>query len=875
MSNTATIRLGDHIFAEIEENAYLNELYNNILFNYAHHLFGLKKTPTKQVNILDALRFADILSKSTDNLNSDRHKIWAQEIVALLRVIYPEVPEIHNYLETVLLNTENYLGLSNNTPGFFGHTLFDRFYTEYSMEQLRIPAEKDKHFFRSQKKVYDHLTDPYFSYSGPTSMGKSYIMRMFIKKQIMDGRNMNFAIVVPTKALINEVYAKIIDDLKITDSTGYLSEKNYTIVTSAGALQLSRNTQNFIFVLTPERLLYLLISYPKMKMDYVFIDEAHKISTKDSRSVFYYKVIDMLYQNQKPHIIFASPNIPNPEVYLGLIPDNHDISTLKMTTSFTPVSQIKILIDLVDHEVSTYNSFTENLDRVAKIKKGLELEKLVHLINIRSNSSSAQSIVYFNSKDKAVSFALEYSKTQPITEDPDLIALVSDIKNQIHEDYYLAETLMRGVAYHIGYLPVGIRQRLEELYREHKISTLFCTSTLLEGVNLPADNLFITTYGKGKGRSKMKSVDFKNLVGRVGRIEYNLYGNVFLVRLDSNTSNEEFLKLLKEEVPKQELSLVTELTEEHKQQIVECLLSGDIALSTMEFKSRELSQTLRKFAMILLRDVTSNNQSVVRNAFNDYLTLDVIVRINEAFTGLGCEPDDDINISIDQRNDLHRSIANDGLCYPTLDSNRSIDYNALMDFLNKLSDIFKWSNYEKSTIGNSNKLKWYGVILRRWINGTGLGFIMKESIDYCQRNPYKKVLVNNVLEPYDGSQKHNNIVIGDTLDAIEHVILFSLSNYFLKFSEVYKLHHNIQGDLKNDWYEYIEYGTTNPLSIFLQRNGFSRDTALYIREHVNNYIVDLDIGEPKLRRSIRNCRNASVEKEVENMIYNVPELFVN
>ena len=86
---------------------------------------------------------------------------------------------------------------------------------------------------------------------------------------------------------------------------------------------------------------------------------------------------------------------------------------------------------------------------------------------------------------------------------------------------------------------------------------------------------------------------------------------------------------------------------------------------------------------------------------------------------------------------------------------------------------------------------------------------------------------------------------------------------------------DLKGDMKNDWYEYVEYGTTRPLTIFLQRNGFSRETAMYIREHVDEYVVDLDIENPKLRRSIRNCKSASVRKEVESMLYNIPDLFVD
>ena len=75
---------------------------------------------------------------------------------------------------------------------------------------------------------------------------------------------------------------------------------------------------------------------------------------------------------------------------------------------------------------------------------------------------------------------------------------------------------------------------------------------------------------------------------------------------------------------------------------------------------------------------------------------------------------------------------------------------------------------------------------------------MTESIDYYRRHPNKTVSVNNKPEVYNGSKRHKNSVIGETLEAIERVILFSLSNYFLKFSEAYKRYHHIDGDMKND-----------------------------------------------------------------------------
>ena len=184
-------------------------------------------------------------------------------------------------------------------------------------------------------------------------------MRMYIKDQIQHGVKMNFALIVPTKALINEIYKQVIDE----DLKNLLSEHNYKVVTAAGDIALE-GKHNFILVLTPERLLYLLISKPDLQIDYLFIDEAHKLSGKNSREPFYYKTVDMLLKRKKkPHFVFASPNIPNPEVYLKLLTDietDGDDSHLRST--FSPVAQIKFSIDLNNFTVSVYNDHTGELD---------------------------------------------------------------------------------------------------------------------------------------------------------------------------------------------------------------------------------------------------------------------------------------------------------------------------------------------------------------------------------------------------------------------------------------------------------------------------------------------------------------------------------
>lgn len=861
------VTLGEEIFSEIESNEYLNELYENILHNYSQRLFRLPNISDAEVDVDHALRFADLLSKSVGTRNSDKHKIWAQEIVALLHYIYPEDARVTYYMGSVLSNTSNYRGMSMITPDFKETTLFDRLYSEFNMDYLTIPADPEFKFFPSQKAVYDNFDRQYFSYSAPTSMGKSFMMRMFIKKQVMDGKKHNYAIIVPTKALINEVSSKIIQDMK-----GMLQKYDYRVVTSSGDIALT-TPHNYIFVLTPERLLYLLISDKALRLDYLFIDEAHKISSKDKRSAFYYKAVDMLsWRKPSPHIIFASPNIPNPEVFLELIPDAEIAMDDRFASNYAPVSQMKYMVDFVERQARYYNPITKSFTFLTKLKDTANLQTVVFHVG-----EGAQNIVYCSSKNNAVQYARDYAKLHKPRNIPELDALAKDIRNEVHTEYYLADLVEKGVAYHIGYLPADIRMRLEDYYRRGLIKTIFCTSTLIEGVNLPADNLFITSYKSGL--STFSEVDFKNLMGRVGRIEYNLYGNVFIMRLEESMKKDNFEKLIDAEVPRQRLSLVSELSGPQKERIIKSLCAGNVEFEKYPSgQAEDAYDLMRKFALILVRDITNGRNSRVVREFAEFLDEETVATIRLQFGSKAIQPDDDINVSVDQAENLEAAIAS-GLKYPDFDPDYGADFKETVTFMHRLLRIFKWDIYEQGTLGKTNingehgQLAWYTVIMLQWMTGYGLSNILVQAIR-DKRDKHRDVRVSfSEWEPYDGTTRHNNFIIAETLEAIEDVVLFRIANYFLRFSEEYKRQHGGISHFKNDWYEFVEYGTCNDLRITLQRSGFSREASSYIRQNASEYIVLVD-GEPKVKLSLLECKNAMVRHEAEEIRYNVPELFI-
>lgn len=880
MSDQNKIRLGDAIFNDIDDNDYLNVLYDNMLYNYAISKLHLEKLrQARDVDVRAALRFADLLSKSTHVTKADDHKMWAQEIVTILLELYPENEDVSYYAGSVLSSVGNFRGMENIDTRYSESSLQEKAYAIFCEEYLKVPAESDKMFFIPQKNIYDKLGSPYFSYSAPTSMGKSFIMEMFIKDRVMNGEKLNFARIVPTKALINEVRKDTIDGLDTL-----LEKMNYSVVTAASDYSLEED-HNFILVMTPERMLYLLISKPEFKLDYIFIDEAHKLTGKNSRAPFYYKIVDMLARQKPymPHFVFASPNIPNPEVYLKLVTEAEKGTENALSSTFAPVSQFKFLISHESKSIRVFNDHTQ--DSIFVCKYGNESMSVVDFMNIMNRFDRdkpllerKRNLAYFSGKDAAINAAREFARGKPEIDDDDLKALAKDISNQVHGEYFLTELIKKGIAYHIGYLPSSIRQRIETLFKDGKITAMFCTSTLIEGVNLPADNLFITNYRSG--RPQMTSVEFRNLIGRVGRIRFNLYGNVFFISDGNKVKEKEYVELLKEPISEQRLSVVQDLKPKLKQHVVDTFLSGSSQIEPYETSSQKQSEEeyvmMRKFGLILLQDIMEDRDSLVRREFAPYMPPNGEETIRQKFEGQREFIDSDINVSADQTRRLAAAIRN-GMHYPEIVDGR-FTHSVVLGFLEEMSSVFNWDKYEFKTLGKKNrqgdhaKLSWYAVILSQWMEGHGLNYIMRQAIRHMAEHPEKFWLNDYTPSYFEGTPEHKNIVFADTLEVIENIILFSISNYFLRFSNMYKSIHGEHSLDNNNWYEFVEYGTTNELTVFLQRNGFSRESANYIKDNPR-FLEKTDEGW-RLHRALLECSNNDARAEAAIIDKNRPGLFL-
>ena len=645
-------------------------------------------------------------------------------------------------------------------------------------------------------------------------MGKTFVIKMFIQKSIKDNKKDNFVVVVPTKALISEITSELINELG-----EQLKNKNYKVINSWHEIQ-NESKCHYIMIYTQERFLSHLLN-SKMQIGYVFIDEAHKMFYEDTRSVYFYKIIDILngYANI-PKIFFSAPLIANPDEFLKLLPTT--LSKTYKVFEFSPVNQQKYIVDYDGKNIRIFNDLSSSFIEIYYDK--IDNFNLNYILKLLGNQQ--KNLVFCENPKEAIdlakNYALKLSRKGNIQKNNNIEKVKRYIKNEIHEQYFLVDLLDKGIAYHVGYVPNSIRKKIEKLYREKEIDTIFCTSTLLEGINLPADNLFIPV--KNNSKILNNDIDFKNLIGRVGRIKYNLSGNVFIIPKDGIKTVTECTKMIDSEIVNRELSINILLTEERKKDIVNNLKQGKTELVKV---TNNTEYDFSRYIMnVLIDDIINERKSNIVKSFEKYMDKSTKNKILDNFKGI--QVPQDMPVTLDQVESVNEGI-DDELEYPT-----EANYQTILNFLEKLHSKFKWDVYEpKNELGNKNALKYYATILNQWINGAYISQIIDNSIKQAEKT--KIIYDYSKKIDYVGNTEQINIVINNTLDTIEKIIQFKIENYFSKFSELYKKKKEIES-IDNDWYEYLSYGTNKKEIIELQKFGFSREIALKIYRR-NKYII--------------------------------------
>ena len=866
------IKLRDAIASDLKKNQYLKQLHQELLRAYGLQLFA-KEFQLKNQSIQDLLVFADIMSK-TEDIKLEQLSL---EIVICLNKMYPRSHSIKFYKNQIFEELGNYSRpeLDNEyKQGQSVDSIIDSVQRVNEMSLRRFPTGKG-YFIGDQKGLYNSISKQLNSFSAPTSMGKSFLMKMFIEEKVRSGEQLNFVYLVPTKALITEVTNDLCD--KLGDN---LKDNNYRIVNHFDSIGTGSSLTNFIYVLTPERFVNLLLNNFSGAIDYLFIDEAQNISKDDSRSTVYYRIFDLLRQQEyAPKITFASPLIENPEIFETLASLEKG-NVLKANLS--PVCQIYFLLN-EKGTFEVYDSMTSEFLRINDLSSYSNVYYLKNLLH----TLPGQKLIYRNSVNNAVNGANYWYQECDDPIDKKLLKLSDYISEQVHPDYCLSTIVKKGIAYHFGKVPDGVRNKIEMAFCDGKINTLFCTSILMEGVNLPADNMIIDN--RRIGNRVMRPFQFKNLTGRVGRLSSSMLGNIFLTA----TSDMDYKKF-KELVRSKDMTAVLSITDLMDTDILKAvgvdLKAGDLTLQNVreKIKNQHKFDTVRKFSLIYLNNLQNSREGVVTRHFSNVISSEDREAIRKTFKEKYEDHTEvDVNFSIDQSMKLEKYVKKTDIIYPhILDENGDLNTNSTYEFLKQLGDIYNWSKYEPelaSSEENNIILQDYAELLLRWMNGDSLhqlcDFMIqcrKKELNFLDRSQkirdnYGKI---NWCGRRNNSLDESNLSIYVLLKALD-TIQFKFGNYFLKFSHALMKERQID-KLENDWYQYVEYGATDKNVLWLEQLGYARNSAFVIANSELDIILTDELGNKVLLRNrIEELESPEIIDETARIIKNYPDLFIS
>ncbi len=813
-------------FESLAEDCFQDEYFIYLLNKAecinAKSFFSVASEPLNEKEYIDLLRFSDILSRSkkSESLNK------AYKIISILVDTYKEDQLFLTFAKSILIKMGNFPAIKflEDNYDFDCDLPVEQFMAKTIKEDIQKIPNNELTFTDSQYEIFERLKNSnHFSFSGPTSLGKSFVINSFIRFLITEHKATdNLVILVPTRALINQTVNQLKREFSDVDNYKILA---YPKVPASFKKENSR----FIFVFTPERLLAYLANRDNPKLDYLFVDEAHKIiSKKDSRSPLYYHAI-LQAEKKSVKLFFASPNIPNPEVFLDIFDKSTDEH---LSIKNSPVSQNRYYMDFLDNKCIYFSEDKNDLDI------SVDFQDKDFFYWLKKLSDKDKSIIYCNSKKDTIDFALNFSKELPFKQDKGIEELISTIKSNVHAEYFLIDCLRKGIGFHFGNLPQDIREKVEELFAQNGgIDYLFCTSTLLEGVNLPAKNIFILS--NAIGLSKFTDIDFWNLAGRAGRMTKELSGNIICTRIED--------KKYRWKEPEKDLEVARS---KNIKPIDSILVSGkenfykniESSIKEQPFTKKSVTSTEKSiwdhYANIAQIHEILGYDSTLRSNFIEKVTTakDTLKRsalINSvpekilSFSSMIKPKYQNKILSLDN-DELFVLLGND------------ISYDSCLEALTILYHLYGWE-FEEVTGRNPmcptiDVLKYYAVILSSWMGTTPLNLMVKNSLKYYETKGviWDSHLRENILFNRKNKQ-HINTVINELISDIDNILRFKLKNYFDNYYLL--LQEKYGKDYSGvNWADFLEYGTSDYQMIELQNIGFSRHLASILLEQYQEFL---------------------------------------
>lgn len=414
----------------------------------------------------------------------------------------------------------------------------------------------------------------------PTSSGKTLIAEYKLLQALNVFKQSGgwVAYVVPTKSLINQIYARFKQDLS---SIGIQVEK------ASGAVEIDGfeyglidnkgdNTSFDILVTTYEKLDLLirqgLGTTDKRPLVLTIVDEAHNIGDK-SRGLHLEMLLSTIKSDCKEvNFLLLTPDIPNANQIADWLGGERGY-TVNLELDWWQPNERVIGALAVDGKRKNYSITLQTLNTV----KGSYAisEKIPIIDNITENKKNFDSKIklvqltskhVLNIKNPIIILAAEVNETFQIADylynslidnvnNEEIKLLQKFVKAELGENFPLVQYLDKGIAIHSSAIPDDIRQLIELLMEKGKLKVLVATTTIAQGINFPVSAVIMGSYNY-PFQGQMPSRDFWNIAGRVGRIGQHNMGWIGIA-----SKNDQDLKKIAEYVKKASEDLLSQLTD--------------------------------------------------------------------------------------------------------------------------------------------------------------------------------------------------------------------------------------------------------------------------------------------------------------------------
>ena len=412
-------------------------------------------------------------------IDSKNEKKAREELIKILETEDKPYSKLLNHL---LREVGLYPYLEYETSSWYDKVICELFKTD-------IGSGEEKILHREQGAVLKELlSGKDVVLSAPTSFGKSFIIDALIS-----AKQPNIVvIIVPTIALMDEARRRLTNKFS----------NDYKIITTPE----EDIAEKVIFIFPQERLFSYLQKLEHI--DLFIVDEFYKVSKAfdSERSDILLNAI-MRGSKIAKQRYFLCPNIDNVK----------DSPFLEKASFISKLDFNTVVTKIIDLSKGIVGKDEEKNKKKIPILKRIVLEKSEDKTLIYAGSFSA-----INTVSTALLETLE-NKREYV-----LIQFSEWLKQNYSSDFLLSDLVIKGIGIHNGRLHRSLTQIETNLFTDNNpLQFIVSTSSLIEGVNTSASNVIM--WKRINGKNPLKYMDFKNLLGRSGRMFKHFVGNVYLL----------------------------------------------------------------------------------------------------------------------------------------------------------------------------------------------------------------------------------------------------------------------------------------------------------------------------------------------------------